>query len=125
MLNRFVPFVLLLMLMVMFSCGLNPEQRIVGEWRLAAISADTPLPDYSEEDFRFTFSQSATYEYVGNLKFREAGTYRIEAPYLYTKDTLRTSTEEKAVLIDKLTRDSLILRMAGETIMRLYKVKGE
>jgi hypothetical protein len=125
MMNQFASAGLFLLFTLLVSCGKNPEQRIVGDWQLALMQSANPLPDFSEQDFQFSFTADGTYAYVGNLNFREAGTYRIEPPYLFTIDTLRSGTEEKAVLMEKLTRDSLVLLMAGETQMRLARVKKD
>lgn len=103
----------------LLSCSQNPNALISGDWRVVSITSDAPLPEYQLEDFQFSFTEDGQYSYAGNLYYREAGNYYIQSSYLYTTDTLNEASAEKVVQIIKLTKDSLFLRMADETLMKL------
>ncbi len=102
-------------------CATEPAKRLAGSWKVVSITSKAPLPDYNVDDFRFLFTEDGRYEYFGNLYYHEAGRFYVEASYLFTSDTLNAASGEKAVQIMKLTRDSLVLRMADETVMRMTR----
>lgn len=111
-------------LVVLASCGADTRQRLAGSWQAVSITSDTPLPqDLRVEDFRLAFSADGRYTYSGNLYYREAGHYRLDDSYLYTTDTLRQNAPEKAVQILRLNEDSLIVRMADETVMKMVRTQ--
>lgn len=114
-----------LLLLALFSCRQDPHRLMAGHWQVVAITSEAELPEYRLEDFRFFFTEDGRYQYFGNLYYEEAGVYAVEGSYLHTTDTLRQDTGEKTVQILKLTKDSLILRMADETTMKLAKDKFE
>ncbi len=103
------------------ACTQDPGQLIAGDWQVVSITSEAPLPDYKVEDFQFSFTEDGRYEYRGNLYYREAGAYRIQSALLYTIDTLNEASAEKAVQIAKLTKDSLFLLMADETVMKMVR----
>lgn len=103
----------------LLSCAQNPNALISGDWQVVSITSAVPLPEYRLEDFQFSFTEEGQYSYAGNLYYREAGNYYIQSSYLYTIDTLNEASAEKVVQIIKLTKDSLFLRMADETLMKL------
>lgn len=107
------------------SCIQNPEEAIIGAWNVSAITSENPLPNYNLTDFHFDFLPDGSYQYSGNLYYRESGRFSVKSGYLYTTDTLNQASTEKAVQIIKLSRDSLVLRMANETIMRMVRQKKE
>ncbi len=112
------------LLVVLASCGADAQQRLAGSWQAVSITSDTLLPqDLRVEDFQLAFSKDGYYAYSGNLYYREAGHYRLEAGYLHTTDTLRQGAPEKAVQILKLSEDSLIVRMADETVMKMVRAQ--
>ncbi len=111
-------------LVTLAGCGADARQRLAGAWQAVSITSDTLLPqDLRVEDFQLAFSIDGRYTYSGNLYYREAGYYRIADGYLYTTDTLRQSMPEKAVQILKLSEDSLIVRMADETVMKMVRAR--
>jgi hypothetical protein len=112
-----------LLLLIAGGCRQDPQRLIAGHWQVVSITSESELPDYRLEDFRFFFTEDGRYQYFGNLYYEEAGQYSIESSYLRTTDTLRQDSGEKTVQILKLTKDSLFLRMADETTMKLAKDK--
>lgn len=114
-----------LLLLIAGGCRQDPHRLIAGHWQVVSITSASELPDYRLEDFRFFFTEDGRYQYFGNLYYEEAGQYAIEGAYLHTTDTLQQDSGEKTVQILKLTKDSLLLRMADETTMKLVKDKFE
>jgi hypothetical protein len=112
-------------LLLLNACSQNPEHAIAGAWNVSEISSDVELPNYNISDFHFEFYPNGSYQYTGNMYYREAGRFSINSGYLYTTDTLLDGGSEKAVQIIKLSRDSLVLRMANETVMRMVRQKKE
>ncbi|HRD80965.1 MAG: hypothetical protein IAE84_19260 [Saprospiraceae bacterium] len=113
------------LLLLAVGCRQDPHRLMAGHWQVVDISSKEELPEYRLDDFRFFFTEDGRYQYFGNLYYEEAGVYTVEGSYLHTTDTLRQDTGEKTVQILKLTKDSLFLRMADETTMKLAKDKIE
>lgn len=122
---RMLLFSVVLLSFFASGCRQDPKRLIAGHWQVVSITSQSELPDYRLEDFRFFFTEGGRYQYFGNLYYEEAGVYAVEGSYLHTTDTLRLDSGEKTVQILKLTKDSLILRMADETTMKLVKDKIE
>lgn len=113
---------LLWCLLLLVACTNPYERALPGNWQaIEILEADTPLP-VAVEVIRFTFTSDATYEYYGTLKYREAGRYRLENQYLYTRDTLQPNSVEKAVEITRLTADTLFLQMQEGEALRTMKL---
>ena len=106
------------------ACMQNPEKAIVGAWNVSEITSQEEMPQFNISDFHFEFYSNGSYQYSGNLYYREAGRFSIKSGYLYTTDTLTQGATEKAVQIIKLSRDSMVLRMSNETVMRMARQKG-
>ncbi len=117
------PKIIIAAIFIIYSCAPPPNQRIAGDWQVVSITSEAPLPEHNIEDFKFSFTENGYYQYFGNLYYKEAGSYVIEGSYLYTTDTLNQASSEKVVQIIKLAGDSLSLRMADETLMKLARVK--
>lgn len=106
-----------------FACAPPANERIAGTWQVVSITSEAELPEHNIDDFRLSFTKEGAYQYFGNLYYREAGIYAIEGSYLYTTDTLNQEASEKVVQIIKLVKDSLYLRMADETVMKLSRIE--
>jgi hypothetical protein len=99
-------------------------EDLQGQWTGIYLAENgQPLPEVDPEELSFSFTENG-YRYQGNLNYREAGSYTLEPPYLYTTDTLNQATTEKTVEILQLSSDSLHLRMmenGAERVLKLYK----
>ncbi|MCB0611509.1 MAG: hypothetical protein KDD12_27555, partial [Lewinella sp.] len=83
---------------------------------------DTVLVDPAEISLQFR--PDDRYLFKSTLNYKEAGTYYLDAQYLFTLDTLNKASTEKAVEIVSLTPDSLHLKMMDngrERLLKLYK----
>lgn len=97
------------------------REDLYGTWiGVAAQEEGTPL-EIDPAELQFRFDENG-YAYQGTLNYREAGTFQVKAPYLYTTDTINQATTEKTVEIVKLTTDSLHLRMMENGKERLLKL---
>lgn len=101
------------------------EEQLHGKWVGVAVKEEgTPLA-VDPGLIQLEFSPEETYTYKSTLDYREAGTYFIEANFLYTRDTLNQASTQKAVELLQLTADSLKIRMMeGEKERRLTLVKS-
>jgi len=102
----------LLLVAVLSACqGGYEEEQLHGRWVGVAVTEEgSPLAiDPSQIQLRFLTDQRYTYR--STLDYKEAGSYFIDANYLYTRDTLNQASTEKAVELLKLKEDSLRIRM--------------
>lgn len=113
----------------MFACNNNsaiPSNLLEGKWKVAFLirGQDTIEMDYSP--IYFEFNSNKRYVFQSTLNTREAGRYYTQGNRLLTTDTLVDSPKEKAVLVKKITQDSMIyiMNLRGERqAMYLYKSK--
>ncbi len=113
-----------LLCLLLFSACLDDPTDIYGRWQVEQMFEQGETSDLDLNGVYFHFSPTGTYEYQGNLKYREAGYYRIERKLLYTTDTLNEERIEKAVKITHLSPDSLSFLMnaqGNEQILILSK----
>lgn len=108
-----------------FACDPYANFDIAGEWQATDLTeqGDTLAVELSEIQFEFT--AEGHYHFQSTLNYKEAGTYRLDGPYLFSTDTLQPPLREKAVEIIHLSGDTLQLKMkelGKERIMTLKKV---
>lgn len=108
------------------SCQPSKEQLLCGKWQaFETLENGMPL-DIDHSEIGFSFTNNGYYQFNSNLGYRESGHYSIKDGMLFTLDTVNKASSEKAVYIEKLTFDSLFLRMnadGNERILKLYKLK--
>lgn len=63
------------------------------------------------QQVRFDFQPDGRYHYQSTLRYREAGTYRVEGNFLLARDTTNLGSVQRVVRIELLKPDSLVLRM--------------
>jgi len=101
------------------------EDDLQGQWTGTYLEENSkPLSEVDPSELSFTFTENG-YQYRGNLNYREAGSYTLEPPFLYTTDTLNQATTEKTVEILQLSSDSLHLRMMENGAERVLKLSRE
>ena len=71
------------------------------------------------QEITFGFTDDNRYAFTSTLRYQEAGTWRYENGYLFAMDTTQPSNPERVVAIDKLTLDSMVLRMRTDSTERL------
>ncbi len=110
-------------LMAIMGCNSLDSERLVGKWQAYFISegGETLNLDYTPVNFEFT--NDGYYSFNSTVDYKEAGTYYINGTLLFTLDTVNTASSEKAVQIEALTSDSLILKMMANGKDKLMKLK--
>jgi len=96
-----------------FSCKGNKESMLVGTWTASAVAQDKRNLKVDLNKIKFQFDDTGTYKFTSTLDYMEAGSYKVDGEKLVTTDTINTK-KTKAVLIQKLDADTLMLRMKNE-----------
>lgn len=108
---------------LIYACDKYANADIAGDWEVIELTetGDSVAVDLSTIGFRFT--EDGLYEFQSTLDYREAGTFRLDGPYLFSTDTLQPPLREKAVEITYLSNDTLHLRMQELGKERLLVLK--
>ena len=106
-------FILLASGLVLFllTCSPVQDELIVGSWQAISVEEEGAQLALDPSQIKLAFTENDTYTYESTLNYREAGSYFVDAKYLYTTDTVNQASTEKAVEIVLLTADSLSLKM--------------
>ncbi len=124
---RKLTFILAITMCATVGCKSELERNIEGNWFADALTeAGAPI-EVDGDVVQFEFKSNNEYAFHGTLNAHEAGKFRIRNNYLYTKDDLK-NVPEKAVRIDRLTVDSLVLAMndkGKERILTLLRLQTE
>ncbi len=107
---KYYPAILLLLFFIS-NCAPGTEQQIEGQWKAHLLTEDRDTLRFPPNDVQLIFLPDKTYEYHGTLRYREAGQFRAEGRVIYTTDTLSNTKSEKAVHIERLTGDTMVLNM--------------
>ena len=118
-------FLLFILVILISSCGNRAKRELLaGDWQASSIEEEGRPLKVDLEDIRFSFDNRKHYSYESTLRYREAGFYAIRRQYLFTEDTIRPESLEKAVEILRLTADTLELKMMeGGKERKLVMVK--
>ena len=111
-----------LFLFFLISCAKYSNSDIKGNWEAAEVLEEGQPLDIDNSEVKFHFSEDGYYNFQSTLNYEESGTFEIKKELLFTKDTLNTNSEEKAVRIDLLNADSLYLEMNDDGKKRLVKL---
>jgi hypothetical protein len=124
---RKLSFILAAALFATTSCKSELERNIEGNWFADALTeAGVPM-EVNSDLVQFEFKSNNEYTFNGTLNIHEEGKFRISKDYLYTQDALKQAPE-KAVRIDRLTVDSLVLTMndkGKERVLTLLRLQSE
>jgi hypothetical protein len=123
---NFRNLVLLLFSVVLFaSCGEMSPNQLIGKWEAKSVMEDGLALEIDYPIIQLELSGNGTYTYQGTLNYKEAGKWRIQSKYLFTKDTLKGEGVEKAVLISELAPDSFDMEMkegGKQRVMKMVRV---
>lgn len=110
--------ILLGLAILVFRCGEREDALLLGDWQAAEVlqRGDSLLLDPAEVGF--SFLPDNRYTYRSTLRYQEAGTWRYDNGFLFAQDTTRAAATERIVAVEKLTADSLVLRMRADTTER-------
>lgn len=110
----FLPFITLLCLC---SCG-REDELLLGDWQAVSVTESGDSLRLNPAEIGFTFRADNRYTFRSTLRYQEAGTWRYDHGYLFARDTTQPENPERVVAIDKMTPDSLMLRMKADTAER-------
>ena len=113
-------------LLFFIACQSNSKhamQDLLGQWQAYTFLEEGDTVDISPSEVSLDFRQNGIYYFTSTLNFKEAGHYKIENNLLYTIDTLTIDPIEKAVQIEYLSPDTLILLMNKEGVQQTLKLK--
>lgn len=115
---------LAMMLLGWIACQPSQEQLLCGKWQaFETLENGMPLK-VDNNEIGFEFNQNGYYQFRSTLSYLESGRFTIKGDMLFTLDTVNKASSEKAVQIEKLTCDSLFLKMdseGNERMLKLYK----
>lgn len=100
------------------SCADRPDRLLLGKWQAVSATAAGDSLALDPAEVGFVFTPNNRYTYRSTLRHAEAGTFRYVPGYLFATDTTRAG-EERVVAIDKLTEDSLVIRMKADTTFKV------
>lgn len=105
----------LAILLLLCSCGDREDLLLLGEWQATSVLEGGDSLRLDPTQVGFVFRPDNRYTYRSTLRYEEAGTWRYAEGFLYAQDTTQTGATERIVAVEKLTSDSLEIRMmAGE-----------
>ena len=109
----------LLLTLGCLGCAADENDLLVGEWQGALVTENGDSLRLDPREITFDFRPDNRYAFTSTLRYQEAGTYRTEEGYLFAQDTTQPTNPERVVAIEKLTADSLVIRMNADTAQRL------
>lgn len=111
---RSILFILLSLSLVCFSCSKFSRADLVGHWTaVSVLQNDKPL-EVNPSEITLAFTQNSTYYFTSTLNYKEAGTYLLQGEKLITTDSIQNPPTTKTVLVEKLSSDTLRIKMKNQ-----------
>jgi hypothetical protein len=107
----------LLLAGVLLHCT-REEKLLVGDWQAVSVTENGDSLRLNPAEIGFTFREDKRYSFRSTLRYSEAGRWRYDHGFLFATDTTHPGLPERIVAIDRLTLDSLILRMRADSAER-------
>jgi len=101
----------------------SAKDMMIGNWQAFQFLEEGDSVKINPSEIKFSFGQNGRYHFNSTLNYKEAGKFKAEEKVLYTTDTLNSSNIEKAVLIQKLNQDTLVLEMRSEDKSQVLSLK--
>ncbi len=111
MFSRNLTAVLVALIFLLPSCSPYNNTDLAGEWTAISLTEEGDSLAIELSDVGFSFTEDGQYTFSSTLEYQEAGSYRLDGPYLFTTDSLSGVALEKAVEIKALQNDSLTILM--------------
>ncbi len=102
------------MLCLFCACGDREDRLLLGEWQATQVLEEGDSLKLDPTQVGFLFRPDNRYTFRSTLRYEEAGTWRYTEGFLMAQDTTRADSPERVVAVEKLTPDSLELRMLSE-----------
>ena len=112
---RFILYLLFSLIVFCVSCNPFSSSDLHGHWTaISVLKKDEPL-DINHSEVTLSFTQNNTYYFTSTLNYKEAGHYQLDGQKLLTTDTLQNPPASKTVLVEKLSSDTLRIKMKNQT----------
>ena len=111
-----------ILLLIFTACSDVHDNLLIGKWQASALLEEGAMLSIDTTQIHFEFSEDQSYLYTSTLNYREAGSYSLDASYLYTTDTLNQASSKKTVEILLLSEDSLHIKMEDNGRERILKL---
>jgi hypothetical protein len=109
-------------MLLLAACANQRERQLLGAWQAFEITEEGELLPVKPEEVRFEFRAGHTYSYQSTLNYKETGSFRIHKGYLLTRELSGVSEPERAVFIERLEADTLVLGMEDQGKQREVKL---
>lgn len=107
----------LLLAGMLWHCA-REDKLLVGDWQAVSVTENGDSLRLNPAEIGFTFQEDNRYAFRSTLRYAEAGRWRYDHGFLFATDTTHPDLPERIVAIDRLTIDSLILRMRADSAER-------
>lgn len=97
----------------MTACTLEQE-KLIGQWQAVAFYENGKTLTVALDSVALHINENEGYEFRGQGKYQELGTYRLAANYLFLTDTSVRPVQEHTLKILFLSTDSLKIEMKKE-----------
>ncbi|MBK7408307.1 MAG: lipocalin family protein [Saprospirales bacterium] len=117
-----IPLFFFIFMLLWSACSNPAETALVGRWQGVELTEEGEQLNLDPGEIRFEFLAKKGYIFSSTLKYREAGTFRVQTEYLITQDTSHAGATDKSVRIVQLEADTLVLEMKDQEKTRLLKL---
>lgn len=108
----------LLAVFILCTCG-REDELLLGSWQATSVTEAGDSVRLDPTEVGFTFQPDNRYQFRSTLLYTEAGTWTYQDGFLKAVDTTQVAKPERVVAVEKLTPDSLVIRMNGDTAERV------
>lgn len=109
-----------LVVLSLLSTGCEREDALLlGSWQAVSVTEGGDSVRLDPTQIGFTFTPDNRYRFRSTLRYAEAGNWSYASGQLIANDTTNTDSPRRVVAVTKLTPDSLVLRMRGDTAERV------
>lgn len=106
------------------ACG-RDDQLLLGSWEATSVTEAGDSVRLDPAEVGFTFRPDNRYLFRSTLRYEEAGTWTYQDGFLRAVDTTQTGKPERVVAVEKLTPDSLVIRMNGDSAERVVVLRKQ
>ncbi|MEM6772061.1 MAG: lipocalin family protein [Bacteroidota bacterium] len=111
-------------ILLLCACG-RDDQLLLGSWQATSVTEAGDSVRLDPAEVGFVFRPDNRYTFRSTLRYAEAGTWTYADGFLQAVDTTDAAQPKRVVAVDKLTADSLVLRMNGDTAQRVVVLLRE
>jgi hypothetical protein len=101
---------LIFLTLILSGCSNPLQDAVIGNWTAAQITEEGKKLEVNVGEVKLNLHENGDYQYSSTLNYKEAGFWFLDENLLFTNDTIHKSGQ-KAVMILKAKKDTLILKM--------------